>query len=57
MILPTTAQLTAATQAARQAIENYSEFDSSMVPDSALTSVVEAALIAALNVQPEGKAS
>ena len=57
MILPTSAQLTAATQAARKAIEDYSEFDSSMVPDAALTTVVEAALIAAFNVQPEGKST
>jgi hypothetical protein len=53
MILPTTAQLTAATQAARKAIDDYSSFDSSMVPDAALTTVVESALIAALNVQPQ----
>jgi hypothetical protein len=52
MILPTAAQQAAAVEAARQAIANYSEWDSSMVPDSALASVVNAALTAALNVQP-----
>jgi len=57
MTLPTAAQQAAALQAARQAIQNYSEWDSSMVPDSALASVVNAALTAALNVKPQGKKS
>jgi len=47
---PTAAQLSAACAAARQAIENYSSWDSSMVPDDALQTVVDAALVAALNV-------
>jgi hypothetical protein len=50
MIQPTQAQLTAACAAARQAVENYSEFDSSMIPDSALQAVVSKALVAALNI-------
>lgn len=52
MIAPTSAQLSAACIAARQAIEAYSSFDSAMVPDDALEAVVSKALIAALNVQP-----
>lgn len=51
---PTQAQLDAATAAARQAIENYSSFDSAMVPDDVLLTVVTEALTAALNV-PKGK--
>jgi hypothetical protein len=50
MVHPTQAQLTAACTAARQAVENYSAFDSSMIPDSALQAVVSQALTAALNV-------
>ena len=50
MVQPTQAQLTAACAAARQAVEDYSEFDSSMIPDSALQAVVSKALVAALNV-------
>ena len=50
MVKPTEAQLTAACTAARQAVENYSAFDSSMIPDSALQAVVSQALTAALNV-------
>jgi hypothetical protein len=52
---PTAAQLAAACHAARQAIKNYSEWDSSMVPDDALQTVVNAALVAALNVPPPPK--
>ena len=52
MNLPSQAGLAAATAAARQFIANYSEFDSSMIPDDVLTSAVENALIAYLNVQP-----
>jgi hypothetical protein len=53
---PTPAQLDAATHAARQAIENYSSFDSSMVPDDVLRTVVLEALSAALNL-PKGTKS
>lgn len=49
-IHPTPAQLAAACTAARQAVENYSAFDSSMIPDDALEAVVSEALVAALNV-------
>lgn len=49
-IQPTQAQLAAACTAARQAVENYSSFDSSMIPDDALQAVVSQALTAALNV-------
>lgn len=52
MITPTAAQLAAANVAARLAIKNYSSFYSGMVPDDALQTVVDKALIAALNVQP-----
>lgn len=51
---PTPAQLDAATAAARKAIEDYSSFDSSMVPDDVLRTVVLEALTAALNL-PKGK--
>ncbi|HMF68692.1 MAG TPA: hypothetical protein VK602_13920 [Phyllobacterium sp.] len=50
MVQPTQAQISAACAAARKSIQNYSAFDSSMVPDDALQSVVSAALVAALNV-------
>lgn len=48
---PTPAQITAAMSAARAAIEAYSEFDSSMIPDDALEAVIVKALTAALNVK------
>jgi hypothetical protein len=50
MTQPTHAQLAAACAAARKAIQNYSAWDSSMVPDDALQTVVNAALVAALNI-------
>jgi hypothetical protein len=50
MINPTPTQLTVACAAARKAIENYSSWDSSMVPDDALETVVNDALVAALNI-------
>jgi hypothetical protein len=50
MVHPTQAQLAAACAAARKVIDNYSAFDSSMVPDDALQTVVSDALVAALNV-------
>jgi hypothetical protein len=56
MTQPTQSQVTAACAAARKAIQDYSGFDSSMVPDDALQTVVVAALNAALNVpQSKGK--
>lgn len=55
MNAPSAAQLKAACAAARQAIQDYSSFDSAMVPDDALESVVSKALVAALNLpQPKG---
>lgn len=55
MSYPTPAQLSAACKAARQAIEDYSSFDSAMVPDDALETVVTRALVAALSVpSPKG---
>lgn len=50
MTTPTDTQIAAAVKAARQAIEDYSAFDSAMVPDDALETVVTEALKAALNV-------
>ena len=50
MVTPTNDQVIAACEAARKAIQDYNAWESSMVPDSALQSVVEAALTAALNV-------
>lgn len=55
---PTPAQLDAATSAARKAIQDYSQFDSSMVPDDVLRTVVLEALSAALNIHipvPKGE--
>ena len=50
MTKPTEAQLTAACAAARKAIDDYSAFDSSMVSDDVLQTVVSEALMAALNI-------
>ena len=50
MIVVTDAALDAACVAARKAIENYSSFDSAMVPDDALRAVVSDALDAAVAV-------
>lgn len=47
---PTTEAIAAAVAAARAAINDYSQFDSSMVPDDALEKVVVDALTAALKV-------
>lgn len=49
-VIPTPTQLAAANAEARKTIEAYSHFDSAMIPDSALQTVVKAALTAALNV-------
>lgn len=48
-------ELDAAVAEARRAIEEYSAFDSAMVPDSALEMVVNRALIAAAKVRGEVK--
>ena len=50
MSAPSDAQVAAACAAARKAIEDYSSWDSAMVPDDALETVVTAALQAAFNV-------
>jgi hypothetical protein len=50
---PNEAGIDAACAAARKAIEDYSSFDSSMVPDDALRTVVTAALEAYVNT-PKG---
>lgn len=47
---PTPPAIAAAVAAARAAINDYSSFDSSMVPDDALEKVVTDALTAALKV-------
>lgn len=52
---PTDEQVNAAMQAGRDALNNYSEFDSSMVPDDALETFCRAVLTAALNLpKPNG---
>lgn len=51
MTQPSSAQIAAAMSAARAAIEAYSSFDSSMIPDDALQAVIVKALTAALNVK------
>lgn len=50
MNYPSQTQVTAGDVAARRAIKEYSEWDSSMIPDSAIQAVVIQVLIAALNV-------
>ena len=47
---PTQEAIEAAVAAARAAMNEYSSFDSSMVPDDALAKVVIAAFTAGLNV-------
>lgn len=49
-LTPTDAQIQAAFQAGRDALNNYSEFDSSMVPDDALKTFCVAVVTAAINV-------
>ena len=49
-MIPTTEAIAAGVAAARAAINDYSSFDSSMVPDDALEKVVTDALTAALAV-------
>jgi hypothetical protein len=51
MIVPTNAQLQAAVTAAKQEIKVVSPFYSSMISDSVLIPVVNAALTAGLNVK------
>lgn len=58
MIVLNEKAIEAACAASRAAIDNYSSFDSSMVPDDALRTVVVAGLtaaIASLNTQAQGK--
>lgn len=50
MIIVTDAVVDAACVAARKAIQDYSSFDSAMVPDDALRTVVSDALMAAVAV-------
>lgn len=50
MITVSDVALNAACEAARKAINDYSSFDSAMVPDDALRTVVEKALDAAVAV-------
>ncbi len=51
LIKPSQGQIHAACIAARKAIQDYNAWESSMVPDSAIESVVTAALTAALNTK------
>ena len=53
-IKPNEAGIDAACAAARKAIQDYSAFDSDMVPDDALRTVVTAALEAYVNTTPKG---
>jgi hypothetical protein len=50
IIQPTTAQIIAGDKAGRAALDNYSSWDSSMVPDGALDAFVRAVITAAINV-------
>ena len=54
---PTQAQLAAGVKAGRKALDDYSSFDSSMVPDDALATFVAAVVEAAINVSPPPKAA
>ena len=49
MIVPTTDQLNAGFDAGRKALNNYSQFDSDMVPDEALLTFVTEVATAVLN--------
>lgn len=49
MITPTTAQLNAGFDAGRKALDDYSQFDSAMVPDAALLTFVTEVATAVLN--------
>jgi hypothetical protein len=51
IIHPTDAQIKAGCVAGRKALEDYSHFDSSMVPDDALETFVITVATAILNVQ------
>lgn len=52
MVKPTQAQLAAGIAAGRKALNDYSSFDSSMVPDDALATFVAEVATAILNTQP-----
>lgn len=52
MITPPQYQLDAAFEAGRQSLNDYSTFDSSMVPDDVLETFVIAVVTAALNATP-----
>jgi hypothetical protein len=52
MITPTQAQLDAGVKAGRKALDDYSSFDSGMVPDDALATFVAAVATAILNATP-----
>ncbi len=49
MIVPTTDQLNAGFDAGRKALNDYSQFESSMVPDEALLTFVTEVATAVLN--------
>jgi hypothetical protein len=57
MINPTPAQLQAGVTAGRKALDDYSSFDSGMVPDDALATFVAAVASAILNVPPPKQGS
>lgn len=50
MVVLTEAMIDAACKAARTAIQNYSQWDSSMIPDDALQSVVTPAIQAVVDI-------
>ena len=52
-ITPTKAQLDAGNKAGRKALDDYSTFDSNMVPDDALATFVAAVAAAILNAPKE----
>lgn len=55
MITPTQEQIAAGVKAGRKALDNYSRFDSGMVPDDALQTFVEEVAAAVLNTAPKNK--
>jgi hypothetical protein len=57
MATPTPSQLDAGFRAGRKALEDYSSFDSGMVPDAALEVFVKEVITAALNVTEDTEGS
>ena len=55
MVIPSQQQIAAGVKAGRKALNDYSAFDSGMVPDDALQTFVEKVAEAVLNAVPQKK--